>query len=237
MWGLVMLATLAVVAQETPAPSRTLVNDEAQLFSASQVATLEQKLVSFNNTNSTQIVVLTQSGIERELNEYGTAIIEKWGIGQAGLSNGVLIIIDPTKRNTYIATGSGAEGWLPDILGKRIIDSYMLPAFKENNYYKGVDDATSAIMKLATGEYTEADVKSPKVAKRDIKKWTRFLPFLFILIFLFFRNSRGGGGGYMMTGGGFGGYSGGGGFGGGGGGGFGGFGGGGSSGGGAGGSW
>ncbi len=233
MWGMVMFAVLATVAQQTPATSRNLVNDGAQIFSDAQRSQLEQKLISFNDTNSTQIVILTQSGIERELNEYGTDVIEKWGIGQAGLDNGVLIIVDPQNRNTYIATGSGAEGWLPDLLARRIVDNYMLPNFKENNYYKGVDEATNIIMNLATGEYTEADVKSPKVSKQNIKKWTRFLPFIFILIFLIFRNSRGGGGGYMMTGGGFGGYSGGGGFGGGfggggGGGGFGGFGGGGS---------
>lgn len=240
IWCVVLLVAFSVSAQPTPAPSTTLVNDWAEVFSASQRNALESKLVNFNNTNSTQIVVITQSGIDRELNEYSTDIIEKWGIGQKGLSNGVLLLIDPTKHNTYIATGSGAEGWLPDILAKRIIDNNLLPAFKEGNYYDGTNEATDMIMKLATGEYTEADVKSPKGSKQDIRKWTQFLPFLLILLFFFFRGrgGRGGSGGWMMTGGGFGGYSGGGGFGGGGGGGgFGGFGGGGSSGGGAGGSW
>jgi uncharacterized protein len=240
IWSLVLFATFSAIAQETPARSNTLVNDWAQLFNAAQRSSLESKLVNFNDTNSTQIVVITQNSIDRELNEYGTDIIEKWGIGQKGLDNGVLLLIDPVKRNTYIATGSGAEGWLPDILAKRIVDDNLLPAFKQGQYYEGVDDATNIIMKLATGEYTAADVKSPTSKANKKPTWVKLIPFaLFMLVFLFFRNKggRGGGGGWIMTGGGFGGYSGGGGFSGGGGGGFGGFGGGGSSGGGAGGSW
>ncbi len=242
IWGLILLfGTFLAAAQDTPDKSGTLVNDWAQLFSGDQRSALEIKLINFNDTNSTQIVVITQNSIDRELNEYGTDIIEKWGIGQKGLDNGVLLIIDPAKRNTYIATGSGAEGWLPDILAKRIVDDNLLPAFKQGQYYEGVDEATSIIMKLATGEYTAADVKSPTSKANKKTTWVKLIPFaLFMLVFIFFRNKggRGGGGGWIMTGGGFGGYSGGGGFGGGGGGGgFGGFGGGGSSGGGAGGSW
>lgn len=240
IWMVAMVVALQMYGQQTPPPSKTLVNDWSKLFSSAQSSELENKLVNFNNTNSTQIVVITQSGVERELNEYCTDIIEKWGIGQKGLDNGVLLLVDPSKRNTYIATGSGAEGWLPDLLAKRIIDNYMLPAFKEGNYYKGVNEATDVIMSLATGEYTEADVKSPKGRSGSNTKWIRILIFiaLFMLIAFSSRRGGGGGGGWVMTGGGFGGYSGGGGFsGGGGGGGFGGFGGGGSSGGGAGGSW
>lgn len=239
IWMVAMVMALQMYGQQTPSPSKTLVNDWSQLFSSAQRSELENKLVNFNNTNSTQIVIITQSGVERELNEYSTDIIEKWGIGQKGLDNGVLLLVDPVNRNTYIATGSGAEGWLPDLLAKRIIDNYMLPAFKEGNYYKGVNEATDVIMSLATGEYTEADVKSPKSSNTDVRKIVRFLPFILIFLFIIIRSSRGGGGGggWVMTGGGFGGYHGGGGFGGGGGGGFGGFGGGGSSGGGAGGSW
>lgn len=243
VWGWLMLLALVGVAQsipERPNPPR-LVNDQARIFTSEQVLALEQKLVAFSDTNSTQIVVLTQNNIEREPNEYTTDIIEKWGIGQKGLDNGVLLFIDPARRNTYIATGSGSEGWLPDILAKRIVDNYLLPAFKAGQYYKGVDDATGIIMGLASGEYTEADFQ-PTENKR-FPKWALVLIVIviFIVLGLIFGGKGGGiggsghGGGWMMTGGGFGGYSGGGGFSGGGGGG--GFGGGGSSGGGAGGSW
>lgn len=187
IWGLILLfGTFLAAAQDTPDKSGTLVNDWAQLFSGDQRSALEIKLVNFNDTNSTQIVVITQNSIDRELNEYGTDIIEKWGIGQKGLDNGVLLIIDPAKRNTYIATGSGAEGWLPDILAKRIVDDNLLPAFKQGQYYEGVDEATNIIMKLATGEYTAADVKSPTSKANKKPSWVKLIPFaLFMLVFLF----------------------------------------------------
>ncbi|CAN5266214.1 hypothetical protein BH09BAC1_BH09BAC1_28920 [soil metagenome] len=245
IWGWLMMLTVTAVAQDIPARSNPprLINDQAGILTEGQRGELERKLVAFNDSNSTQIVVLTQNGIERELNEYGTEIIEKWGIGQAGLDNGVLLIIDPVKHKTYIATGSGSEGWLPDLLAQRIVDNNLLPAFKAGDYYKGIDEATGIIMGLATGEYTEKDVKSPKSGEaRGARRWAPFAAIAFIFILFQFIKRRGGGGGgnrgggWIFTGGGFGGYSGGGGFSGGGGG-FGGFGGGGSSGGGAGGSW
>lgn len=238
--GLVLFAWVSLAQ---PIPSRPnppkLVNDLTKTLPNSDINTLEQKLVAFHDTNSTQIVVLLQNGVERELNEYCTEIIETWGIGQAGLDNGVLVFVDLEKRKTYIATGSGSEGWLPDLMAKRIVDEYMIPRFKEKDYYGGIDAALNIIISLATGEYTADDVKSPK--NGDQAKWLPFLVIGIIIVLSILLNRRGGrgghGGGWVFTGGGFGGYSGGGFSGGGGGGGFGGFGGGGSSGGGAGGSW
>jgi uncharacterized protein len=236
IWSLAMLATLSALGQQTPAKSDKLVNDWANLFSVSERNALEDRLVKFSKSNSTQVVVITQGNVSRDLNEYCTDIIEVWGIGQKGLDNGVLLLIDPVKRNTYIATGSGTEGWLPDILAKRIVDNELLPAFKEGKYFIGVSVATSTIMKLATGEYTAADVKSPPF---DFEEWRGNLPFIFIILFfggifiysIFTRNKNGD---WIITANGFGDSD----FGGSSDGGdFGGFGGGGSSGGGAGGSW
>ncbi len=244
IWGLMLMLTASVIAQIPARPSPpVLVNDFANLFSSDQKAALERKLVAFNDTKSVQIVVITQDGVKQELNQYTTEIGEQWGIGQDGIDNGVLIFIDRKSRKFYIATGSGTEGWLPDLLVRRIEENYFVEAFRAEQYYKGVDDATNVIMGLATGEYTAEDVKSPKSGQGRNKSPWRFLPFALILLaFFFFRRKGGGGGrgggmaagGWMFTGGGFGGYSGGGG---GGGGSFGGFGGGGFSGGGAGGSW
>ncbi len=135
------------------APAARLVNDEAQVLTIEQRDNLETKLVDFSNTNGTQIVVLTQNGITENLNHYCANIIETWGIGQAEKNNGVLLFIDPLERNTYLATGTGTQVWLPDNVAKRIIDNQMLPAFKEGNYYRGIVDATDIIMDLAYRAY------------------------------------------------------------------------------------
>ncbi len=149
---LVLVTSCAQSIRKAPVPDR-LVNDEAQILSLSQRTDLEKTLADFSNTNGTQIVVLTQNGIKEDLNKYCTNIAQTWGIGQADRDNGVLLFIDPQERQTYIATGTGTEVWLPDTLAKRIVDNQLIPAFKGGDYYKGIVDATEVIMALAEKAY------------------------------------------------------------------------------------
>jgi uncharacterized protein len=241
-----------------PVPPR-LVNDFAGFLGAGEANVLEHKLVAFNDSTSTQIAIV----IVKDLNGYDKAdyaqrLAEKWGIGQKGQNNGVLILVKPktpdSKGEVQIAQGYGLEGVIPDLICSEIVDNDILPAFRRGDYYGGLNKATSTIMALARGEYTA------KQYGRDIKRNpSKSAPIgIFIVIFviiLIFRNSgrsnhnhisRSGLPFWLLLGmmnsgsnshsGSWGGFSGGGGFGGGGGG-FGGFGGGSFGGGGAGGSW
>ncbi len=133
-------------------PNR-LVNDEAVVLSVDQRNTLETKLVAFSNTNGTQIAVLTRNGVKEELKPYCAHIFNTWGIGQKERNNGVLLFIDPLERNTYITTGTGTQVWLPDSLVQVIVDNQLIPAFKQGDYYEGIDDATDVIMDLAEIAY------------------------------------------------------------------------------------
>jgi uncharacterized protein len=241
-----------------PIPPR-LVNDLAGMLKTDEVSSLEQKLVSFNDSTSTQIaivIVSTLSGYDKA--DYAQQLAEKWGIGQKGLNNGVLILVKPKTADSngqvQIAPGYGLEGAIPDITCAEIVDREILPAFRNADYYGGLNKATSTIMSLARGEYSAAEYGSR--AKKSSSKQMPFGLVIFIVFIIIALISRGSGGsnnkhistgglpfwmllGMMNSGrgssGSWGGFSGG--SGGGGGGGFGGFGGGSFGGGGAGGSW
>jgi uncharacterized protein len=239
-----------------PNPPR-LVNDAAQLLTPDQIASLEAKLVAYDDTTSNQIAVVlvkTLNGLEP--NDYATELGRLWGVGGKEFNNGVIILISTgndgqEKRKVYIATGYGLEGAIPDIIAKRIVDREMVPNLQAGNYYRALDEATDALIKAAAGEY-----KAPEGYRNRGEGEGGFplglLIFIIVLVIIFASRGGGGrGGGGMLSRrgyrgwnsgppiffpGGFGG-GGGGGFGGGGGGGFGGFGGGGFGGGGAGGDW
>ena len=49
--------------------------------------------------------------------------------------------------------GYGLEGAVPDALAKRIISNTLVPAFRQNQYYAGLDRATDQLIALAKGEY------------------------------------------------------------------------------------
>lgn len=242
---------------ERPNPPR-LVNDFAGMLKPEEVNMLERKLVSFNDSTSTQIAIVivpTLSGYDKA--DYAQQLGEKWGIGQKGLNNGILILIKPNKPDSkgevQIATGYGVEGPIPDITCGEIVDQEILPAFRNGNYYEGLNNATSTLMSLARGEFSAAQYgqKAKKSTGKGLPLGLMIIV-VFVIISMISRNSGGSNNKHISTGGlpfwmllgmmnsgrgstgSWGGFSGGGG---GGGGGFGGFGGGSFGGGGAGGSW
>lgn len=143
---------------ERPVPPR-LVNDFAGILSPAQQQTLEQKLVAFNDSTSTQIAVVTLkslNGLDKA--EMAYRIGESWGVGQKGKNNGVVILVKPPaageRGEVFIAPGYGLEAVLPDALCKRIIETRMIPEFKKGDYFAGISNAVDMIMKASAGEYT-----------------------------------------------------------------------------------
>ncbi|GAB3575931.1 TPM domain-containing protein [Hymenobacter daeguensis] len=251
-----LFAALSSAAQNIPPRPDPphLVNDLAGMMQAGEAAQLERKLVAYNDSTSSQIAVVTVPTLDGDdIADYAQQLYEKWGIGQKGKNNGILVLVAQQEHTARIQTGYGLEGAVPDAIAKRIISNTLVPAFRQNQYYAGLDRATDQLILLAKGEYKvdPSDVRQPRSRDRSgsgIPFWV--IIGVMVLIFIMLRNRGGGGGGRrnrgfgggfvppIIFGGGFGGGGGGGwGGGGGGGGGFGGFGGGSSGGGGASGSW
>ena len=250
-----ILATLPLWGQDTGLPQRPdpprLVNDLGGIFSAEQRANLEAKLVAYDDSTSTQIMIITVPNLGAwEISEFAYSIGDAWGVGQADLDNGLVIAVAVEDRKVFLATGRGLEGALPDALCGRIVRNIIVPSFKEGDYYAGIDRAVDAAILTIGGEFVR-ELKEPEVPVVPIV----IIVLLFMIIIITISsliykyggqiNSEGWDGTVITPGrsgrhrgiGGFGGFGGGGGGFGGGGGGFGGFGGGGFGGGGAGGSW
>ncbi|WP_207495510.1 TPM domain-containing protein [Aridibaculum aurantiacum] len=253
---------VAVSQQVPPKPvPQRLVNDLTKTtLTPDQVQTLERKLVAYDDSTSNQIVIV----IVPTLNDYApvdyaTKLGREWGVGTAK-NNGVIVLIstEPNNRQIFIAPGYGLEGAIPDITAKSIIEDVILPHFRQDHYFTGLDLGTNAIIKAAAGEYkAPAGYRNRGRGSGGGGSILGAIIFFLVMIMLFSRGGRGGGGrgggmasrrgfgdvatgmliGSMLSGGRGGGGFGGGGFGGGSGGGFGGFGGGSFGGGGAGGSW
>ncbi|HEU4470359.1 MAG TPA: TPM domain-containing protein [Flavisolibacter sp.] len=239
---------------ERPNPPR-LVNDlsKQDLLSPQEERALEQKLVAYDDSTSSQIAIVIVDDLhDYSAVEYAVALGRKWGVGGSQFNNGVIILVSTGggagNRDAFIATGYGLEGAIPDITANTILENELIPNLKTDHYFDAFNQATDAIIKAAAGEY-----KAPAGYRnrQEKGKGSGFFRIIIALVVLFIvfgaggggrgggfmsrRGYRGFGGGPIIFPGGFGG--GGGGFGGGGGGGFGGFGGGGFGGGGAGGKW
>lgn len=229
---------------DAPENKRSLIVDEANWLTSNEERALRKKLEAYEDSTSNEIAILIQSSLKNDdIVRYCQEVFDKWGIGKKNKDNGVLIAIFTADRKMRIHVGYGLEPKLTDAESHLIIENILKPAFRSNQYYRGIDEAVNAIEKAVAGEF-KGDPKSNK--KRRSPFSVILLIIAAIILMRFMGGGRGGGGrfgglmgGYMagrMMGGGFGNFSSGsGGFGGGGG--FGGFGGGSSGGGGASGGW
>ena len=193
---LLLLASFVGFGQDIPPkPSKETSYYEigTTLLPEEQQREIEQKLINYADSTSTQIVVVvvpTTGG--EDINVYKTNLAHSWGIGQEDKDNGVLLLIALEDRKMAIASGYGVEHLLTDAMSKRIIENEIKPYFKEGDYYTGINRGADAIFKVLTGEYKE---------ERDFSKgdgegiFGGIIFFIIVVVFIIISIIRRGGGG------------------------------------------
>ncbi len=169
-----LLFHFSVFAQipNRPNPPR-LVNDYANVLNQKENNSLEGSLEEFARETSTQILVVTVDDLEGyDPGDYAFRLGEKWGVGQKGKDNGIVILLKPKQDNSkgqvFIATGYGLEGVLPDaIVNGTVIDNEMIPRFEKGDYFGGLVNGIKVIMDITRGEYTAAQYQQNVASQKS----------------------------------------------------------------------
>jgi uncharacterized protein len=136
-------------------PLKGHVNDYAGMLSPQAQQELEARLTAFEQSDSTQLVVLTIPTLAGEnLEEYSIKVAEAWRIGQKGEDNGAILLIAKQERKVRIEVGRGLEGKLTDLTSGRIVRGDITPRFKAGDIDGGITAGVTAIMAVVKGEYT-----------------------------------------------------------------------------------
>ncbi len=164
---------------EKPNPPR-LVNDIANVLTEKEAQVLENDLQQYARSTSTQIVVVTVLTLNGyDASDYAFQLGEKWGVGQKGKDNGVIVLFKPktldSKGQVFIATGYGLEGILPDATVNQIVNREMIPSFRQNDIYGGLSNACAVIKSLAAKEFTPQEYA---------EKQEQGLPLIILIMFL-----------------------------------------------------
>lgn len=237
-----------ICAQNIPAKPAILypVYDKVGLLSESEKNLLNQKLIKFADSTSTEIevIIIPNTGGE-DVNYLATQYGEKWKIGKKKIDNGIVFLIATEDRKLAIQQGRAVEQFLTASVTGQILDYLVTPYFKQGQWYEGINHGTSAIMDAVRGKFKPIQPKDNSGVNIFKILLIAFI-ILFILSFLFGDRNGGnynddddgvilsrrgrstyyggffpfpgsfGGGGGSSSGGGFGGFGGGGSFGGGG---------------------
>jgi uncharacterized protein len=192
---LLLTVFTSVRAQETclldQKPVQDLVQDYAGVLTENEEQVLRQALIAFNDTVSTQILIVTVTDLcGYDKADFTYSLGEKWGVGQKGKDNGIVIMVKPKeidgKGEVFIAPGYGLEGVLPDAIAKRITENEMIPRFKEKDYYGGIASAVSIVMEISAGEYTADEYGG----KAKLKSLIPFVVILLIMGIIFYTRAK-----------------------------------------------
>jgi uncharacterized protein len=154
LWLLLASFLLGTAQAEVAIPPlKQRVTDLTSTLDISQIQTLEAKLAAFEKAKGSQIAVLVLPTTQPEvIEQFAIRVVEVWKLGRKGVDDGVLLLVAKDDRKLRIEVGYGLEGALNDATAKRIVAEIISPAFKQGDFYGGIDAGVTAIIKVIDGE-------------------------------------------------------------------------------------
>lgn len=169
------------------------VNDYAGLLAPATVKQLETVLADLEQSDSTQIVVLTITSLDGDsLEGFSLRVVEQWRIGRHELDNGALLLVARDDRKLRIEVGYGLEGTLTDLVAGQIIRNVITPQFRLGNFDQGVIDGVGAMIAAVRGEFqAPADKQRHRQGSgEDLGGLVTALLFLFFIFGSMFRRNK-----------------------------------------------
>jgi uncharacterized protein len=205
------------------------VNDFAGAMSAADHSATERLLVELEQKTGAQVAVVTLKTLEGgQIDDFSTRLFERWGIGQKGKDNGVLLLGatgEGRGNRLRIEVGYGLEGILPDAAAGRILDTAVLPGWNQGRYGSALANGAAVLAQRIAADRGVELSGMPAYIRQQPSSKRRGSPFLNLILLLIFipvvirhpwilvmlLSSGGGGhrGGGGFGGGGFGGFGGG----------------------------
>lgn len=150
-----------------PVPPR-LMNDTASMLTSSERESIESRLLALNQATGAQFTVVTVPSLGGvSADEFAVTLFEKWGIGESGKDNGLLLLIAEEEHELKFETGYGLEGDLPDSYLGRVVDEALVPNFRDGNPANGILEAADRITARLSGaeQLSASDSESTPIHK------------------------------------------------------------------------
>ncbi len=180
-----VLFALPALADPKFPPLTGRVVDDAQILSPQVEQDLTTKLENLETTTGRQLVVATVPSLQGyPIEDYGYQLGRTWGIGEKGKNTGVILLVAPTDRKVRIEVGYGLEPVLTDALSSVIIQSAILPKFRDGDMEGGIVAGSEALVEQLSLPADQAKARVAEAARPEHHK-ARGSPIVGFLIFLF----------------------------------------------------
>lgn len=165
-------------------PLKALVTDLTGTLTPAQISELDTMLKKFESASGSQIgVLIVPTTKPEEIEQYSIRVVDQWKLGRKGVDDGILLLIAKDDRKVRIEVGYGLEGAIPDAIAKRIIEEQIIPHFKNDDYYGGINVGVDTMIRIIGGESLPPQKKTKHVDSTDT--WvTLFFVGVFATMFL-----------------------------------------------------
>ena len=166
------------------------VNDYAEMLGNGTISQLNSVLAGLEQTDSTQITVLTIPSLQGDsLEGFSLKVVETWQIGKEGMDNGALLLISRDDRKLRIEVGYGLEGSLTDMVSGQIIRNVITPYFRNGDFDRGVSEGINAMIAVVKGEY-KAPPTSAASENQDLGGFITAMIFVLFFFGSMFRKNK-----------------------------------------------
>lgn len=146
---LVLLLLLSCGPVQAEPGNTGWVRDPVNVLDPASRAQLEQLLETVHQQTSAEVMVITVPSLEgMDIDTYATRLFNQIAIGNREHNNGVLFLIAPLDRRMRIEVGYGLEALLTDSRAGEILDTQVIPPFRNNDMRGGIMAGTRAIADL-----------------------------------------------------------------------------------------
>lgn len=157
LFGLGLLFSTSIKTNAVSIPNPTAdfyVLDEAGVLSYSTIESILSISRELESKTKAQLVVVIVEFLNGDpIESVGLSILRNWGIGDATLDNGVLILVSIGDRQSRIEVGYGLEGALNDAKTGRIQDNDMIPYFNTGDFDTGILNGVETLALEIAKEY------------------------------------------------------------------------------------
>lgn len=150
VWWSILILTLVsfpLLYAETPeqTPIKQHVNDYGNILTPEQEQNITLILEKLKAQDKAEIALVTINTLDNnDIKDYAFKLANTV-IGSKEKNNGLLLLIVVKDKKYRFEVGRGLEPDLPDLQIKIIGDDYLVPRFKEGNYYQGIYESIAAI--------------------------------------------------------------------------------------------
>ena len=150
-----LLGTTTVTASDllTKPAQRAYIVDTAGMVSAEDAAQISKIGAELRSKTKAEIVVVTVPTLGgTDIESYANELFRSWGIGDARMNNGILLLIAKDDRAFRIEVGYGLEGAITDGYAGSVLDA-MKGEFRKENYSPAILTAYVTLVQKASAEY------------------------------------------------------------------------------------